>query len=99
MLRNLVVPCMLDPLPGREVEVDEFQVRLTVVRTRGQKPVRQELPQGSLMCKHRVALPLHVDAVPACSPSRWQGQGGVFGLRRSTTLQMRSRTSRTTPSL
>ena len=26
MLRNLVVPCMLDPLPGREVEVDEFQV-------------------------------------------------------------------------
>ena len=27
VLRNLVVPCMLDPLPGREVEVDEFQVR------------------------------------------------------------------------
>jgi len=26
VLRNLVVPCMLDPLPGREVEVDEFQV-------------------------------------------------------------------------
>ncbi|KAK9822191.1 hypothetical protein WJX81_000989 [Elliptochloris bilobata] len=29
VLRNLVVPCMLDPLPGREVEVDEFQVHYT----------------------------------------------------------------------
>ena len=29
MLRNIVVPCELNPLPAREVEVDEFQVHYT----------------------------------------------------------------------
>lgn len=48
VLRNLVVPCMLDPLPGREVEVDEFQVcalpRLVLpFLTRRHKPVLPDL--------------------------------------------------------
>ncbi len=29
MLKNLVVPCEVDPLPVREVEIDEFDVKYT----------------------------------------------------------------------
>ena len=29
VLKNLVVPCELNPLPVREVEIDEFDVRYT----------------------------------------------------------------------
>jgi hypothetical protein len=29
VLKNLVVPCEVDPLPVREVEIDEFDVKYT----------------------------------------------------------------------
>ena len=29
MLKNLVVPCEINPLPAHEVEIDEFGVRYT----------------------------------------------------------------------
>lgn len=29
ILKNIVVPCELNPLPVREVEIDEFDVRYT----------------------------------------------------------------------
>ena len=58
MLRNLVVPCMLDPLPGREVEVDEFQVCAL-----------PPLALRSWKRRHDYVLPVHVRCRSMCKQS------------------------------
>ena len=66
MLRNLVVPCMLDPLPGREVEVDEFQVApcRACCGKRRTDLCCLTLVEAVLICKHR--LPWHVLWMQVC---------------------------------